>query len=145
MATKFSVADIAPELRAARQGLTPSQRGALNRGISRHVNRGASVDEVKAFIRDFAADPSARAKDFPEPPPLDPRNHQIKPDPQLEEHRRLLKVQKQAFRDRMALREREEREANERYFRELQAKRRKTAKPKRRRRAPSASDFKARS
>ena len=66
------VAQIGPTLHAARQSLSPAQRGALNRGIVRHESRGASVDEIKAFINAFAADPVQYAKDYPAPPPLLP-------------------------------------------------------------------------
>ena len=142
------LAQIAPTLHAARQALSPAQRGALNRGIVRHNRRGASVEETIAFIRAFAADPAKYAKNYPDPPPLDPKNHQLKPpspDDPMVQYRQLRKLQDEAFQDRMRRQEQEAAEAADRYFQERQVEEeRRRKREERRRGAPRVPGFRAR-
>ena len=79
------VAAIRPQLRAARQTLSRSDMAALQRGVVRLHRRGQTVEQVSEFVDAFTANPAAFRDRFPEPPPIDPHNHQLKPKPDLKE------------------------------------------------------------
>ena len=79
--TSAFVAAIRPQLRAARQTLSRSDMAALQRGVVRLHRRGQTVEQVSEFVDAFTANPAAFRDRFPEPPPIDPHNHQLKPNP----------------------------------------------------------------